>query len=119
MYEIVKNGGLPVGINFDSKNRRPSNTYEDMFHGFILGMDSFAYGLLKAAQIIEDGRIEGYTNKKYESFETELGKKIRNGETSLEELADRAAELKGVDSHISGAQEYLEGVLNNIILSNN
>ena len=71
-----------------------------------------------AAQIIEDGRIEGYTNKKYESFETELGKKIRNGETSLEELADRAAELKGVDSPISGAQEYLEGVLNNIILSN-
>lgn len=92
MYEIVKNGGLPVGINFDSKNRRPSTTYEDMFHGFILGMDSFAYGLLKAAQIIEDGRIEGYINKKYESFETELGKKIRNGETSLEESTESLLE---------------------------
>ena len=77
MYEILKNGGLPVGINFDSKNRRPSNTYEDMFHAFILGMDSFAYGLIKAAAMIEDGRP------------------------------------------VSGRQEYLESVLNNIILSNN
>ena len=117
--EIVKNGGLPVGINFDSKNRRPSNTYEDMFHAFILGMDSFAYGLIKAAQIIEDGRIEGFTDKKYESFSSELGQKIRKGETTLEELASRAAELKAPKNPVSGQQEYLEGVLNNIILSNN
>ena len=117
MYEIVKNGGLPVGINFDSKNRRPSNTYEDMFHAFILGMDSFALGLIKAAEIIEDGRIEGFTDKKYESFGTVLGQKIRRGETTLEELAARAAELKAPKNPISGQQEYLEGVLNNIILS--
>ncbi len=119
MYEIVKNGGLDVGINFDSKNRRPSNTYEDMFHAFILGMDSFAYGLLKAAKIIEDGRIEEYAAKKYSSFETELGQKIRKGETTLEELAAKAAEMKSVATPLSGAQEYLEGVLNNLILSNN
>ena len=117
MYEIVKNGGLPVGINFDSKNRRPSNTYEDMFHAFILGMDSFAFGLIKAAQIIEDGRIEGFTEKKYESFNTELGQKIRKGEATLEELAAHAADLKAPKVPASGRQEYLEGVLNNIILS--
>ncbi len=119
MYEIVKNGGLPVGINFDSKNRRPSNTHEDMFHAFILGMDSFAYGLLKAAQIIEDGRIEGFVKEKYESFDSELGKKIREGKTTLEELSKRACELKGMNTPVSGKQEYLEAVLNNIILSNN
>ncbi|MCR5460771.1 MAG: xylose isomerase [Acetatifactor sp.] len=117
MYEIVKNGGLPVGINFDSKNRRPSNTYDDMFHAFILGMDSFAFGLLKAAEIIEDGRLEGFTKKKYESFETELGQKIRKGETTLEELAKRASEMKNVRTPSSGRQEYLEGILNNLILS--
>ena len=117
MYEILKNGGLPVGINFDSKNRRPSNTYDDMFHAFILGMDSFAFGLLKAAKIIEDGRLEGFVDKKYESFKTELGKKICNGETTLQELAARASELKCVKTPMSGRQEYLEGVLNNIILS--
>ena len=91
--------------------------YEDMFHAFILGMDSFALGLIKAAEIIEDGRIEGFTDKKYESFGTELGQKIRRGETTLEELAARAAELKAPKNPISGQQEYLEGVLNNIILS--
>ena len=117
MYEIVKNGGLPVGINFDSKNRRPSNTYEDMFYAFILGMDSFAFGLIKAAEIIEDGRLEGFVDKKYESFSTELGQKIRKGETTLEELAARAAELKAPKNPISGQQEYLESVLNNIVLS--
>lgn len=108
---------VDAGINFDSKNRRPSNTYEDMFHAFILGMDSFAFGLLKAAALIEDGRIEGFVEKKYESFNTELGQKIRKGETTLSELAERASELKNVKTPISGNQEYLEGVFNNILLS--
>ena len=119
MYEILKNGGLPVGINFDSKNRRPSNTYEDMFHAFILGMDSFAYGLLKAAQMIEDGRLEYNIKERYSSFDSELGKKVRDGSATLEELAAKASELKAPKAPVSGKQEYLEGVLNNIILSNN
>ena len=119
MYEILKNGGLPVGINFDSKNRRPSNTYEDMFHAFILGMDSFAYGLLKAAQMIEDGRLEDNIKERYSSFESEFGKKVRSGNATLEELAAKASELKVPKAPVSGKQEYLEGVLNNIILSNN
>lgn len=63
------------------------------------------------------GRIEGYTEEKYSSFDSDLGKRIRKGETTLAELAARAALLKRVDTPISGKQEYLEGVLNNIILS--
>ena len=88
-----------------------------LWHAFILGMDSFAFGLIKAAEIIEDGRLEGFVDKKYESFSTELGQKIRKGETTLEELAARAAELKAPKNPISGQQEYLESVLNNIVLS--
>jgi len=61
--------------------------------------------------------MEGFVKKKYESFETELGQKIRRGETTLSELADRAAMMKNVNTPISGKQEYLEGVLNNILLS--
>ncbi|MEG2208163.1 MAG: xylose isomerase, partial [Clostridia bacterium] len=39
MYEVLKAGGLVNGgFNFDSKNRRPSYTHEDMFLAFILGM---------------------------------------------------------------------------------
>ncbi len=119
MYEIVKNGGLPVGINFDSKNRRPSNTYEDMFYAFILGMDSFAFGLLKAAELIEDGRLENNIEERYSSFNSELGQKVRNGSATLEELANRAAELKSPNDPGSGKQEYLESVFNNIIIANN
>jgi len=90
-----------------------------MFHAFILGMDSFAYGLLKAAQMIEDGRLENNIKERYSSFESELGKKVRSGSATLEELAAKASELKAPKAPVSGRQEYLEGVLNNIILSNN
>ncbi|MBQ6321370.1 MAG: recombinase family protein [Lachnospiraceae bacterium] len=60
MYEVLKAGGINGGFNFDSKNRRPSNTFEDMFHAYILGMDTFALGLIKAAAMIEDGRIDAF-----------------------------------------------------------
>ena len=60
LFEVLKAGGLTGGLNFDSKNRRPSNTYEDMFYAFILAMDTFALGLIKAAKILEDGRIDDF-----------------------------------------------------------
>lgn len=115
MYEILKAGGLTGGLNFDSKNRRPSNTYEDMFHAYILGMDTFALGLIKAAELMEDGRIDDFIKEKYSSYETELGQKIRKGETTLEELSNKALELKKPENPISGRQEYLEGVVNNVL----
>lgn len=79
------------------------------------GVDMF--GLLKAAEIIEDGRIEGFTKEKYSSFDSELGRKIRDGRATLTELSNKACELKGMNTPVSGKQEYLEAVLNNIILS--
>ena len=116
MYEVLKAGGLNGGFNFDSKNRRPSNTFEDMFHGFILGMDTFALGLIKAAAIIEDGRIDDNLKEKYKSFsETEIGKKIRNSETSLAELAACAADMKKPANPGSGKQELLEQVMNEVM----
>ena len=115
MYEVLKAGGLTGGFNFDSKNRRPSNTFEDMFHAYIMGMDTFALGLIKAAEIIEDGRIDGFIKEKYSSFESGIGKKIRDKQTTLEELAARAAEMKKPSDPGSGREEYLEGVVNNIL----
>ena len=79
------------------------------------GVDMF--GLLKAAEIIEDGRIEGFTKEKYSSFDSELGRKIRDGRATLTELSKKACELKGMNTPVSGKQEYLEAVLNNIMLS--
>lgn len=89
MYEVLKAGGLTGGFNFDAKNRRPSNTYEDMFHAYILGMDTFALGLIKAAALIEDGELDAFVEKRYESFNGELGQKIRSGKATLAELAER------------------------------
>ncbi len=117
MYEVIKAGGLTGGFNFGAKCRRPSNTLEDMIESYILGMDTFALGLIKAAEIIEDGRIDSFIKKKYSSFENGIGAKIVAGETSLEELAAYAAELKGMNTPISGKQERLEGIVNSILFS--
>ncbi len=117
MYEVLKAGGVTGGFNFDAKNRRPSNTYEDMFYGFILGMDAFALGLIKAAALIEDGRLDDFVTDRYKKFDSDLGKKIRSGNTTLEELSNRACEMKSVDIPASGRQEYLESIINNVMFS--
>ena len=112
MYEVLKAGGLTGGFNFDAKNRRPSNTYEDMFHAYILGMDTFALGLIKAAELIENGELDAFVEERYESFKSELGQRIINGETSLAELAERAQHMGTCPTPNSGRQEYLEGIVN-------
>ena len=112
MYEVLKNGGLTGGFNFDAKNRRPSYTYEDMFYGFILGMDSFALGLIKAAKLIEEGTLDNFIKERYESFESEIGKKIRSHTTSLKELSDYAEKMGSPKMPGSGRQEYLQSALN-------
>lgn len=115
MYEILKAGGLRGGLNFDSKNRRPSNTPEDIFYAFIAGMDTFALGLIKAAELIEDGRIDSFVEERYASYESGIGKKIREGSATLEECAAYAAEMKSPENPGSGRQEYLESIVNNIL----
>ena len=116
MYEVIKAGGLVNGgFNFDAKNRRPSYTYQDMFEAFILGMDTFALGLIKAADIIEDGRLDGFVKERYQSFEGVLGQKIRSGETTLEELAAIAEKNGAPALPGSGKQEWLESVVNSVL----
>jgi xylose isomerase len=116
MYEVLKAGGLKNGgFNFDAKNRRPSYTAKDMFHAYILGMDSFALGLIKAAKLIENGDIDNFIKNKYQSFSSSLGKKITSGNATLEELSKRACEMKKPNMPTSGGQEYLEGLLNGVL----
>lgn len=117
MYEVLKAGGIPGGFNFDAKNRRPSNTAEDMFYGFILGMDCFALGLMKAAALIEDGRLDEFVKDRYSSYNGGIGAKIVSGEATLEELAAHAEKLGAPASPGSGKQEYLESVINSVLFS--
>lgn len=115
MYEVIKAGGLTGGFNFDAKTRRPSYEAEDMFLAYISGMDAYALGLVSAAKIIEDGRIDAFQKERYASFEEGIGKKIVSGETSLEELAALAEEMGRPALPSSGRQEYLRSVINEII----
>ena len=118
MYEVIKAGGLTGGFNFDAKNRRPSYTYEDMFHAFILGMDSYALGLIKAAALIEDGRLDGFIEDRYLSFRnTEIGKSILDGTATLSSLASYAEKAGAPSKPSGGRQEYLQGIVNNILFS--
>ena len=117
MYEVIKAGGLTGGFNFDAKTRRPSNTYEDMFEAFILGMDAFALGLINAAKIIEDGRIDEFVKNKYASFEDGIGKKIVDGTASLQELSAYAEALGSTAVPASGKQERLQGILNSLMFN--
>jgi len=115
MYEVLKAGGLTGGFNFDSKNRRPSCTPEDMFYAYILGMDAFALGLIKAAKLIEDGRIDAFIEERYASYKSGIGAKIAAGETTLEELSAYACEMGAPKMPGSGRQEYLESVVNSVL----
>ena len=116
MYEILKAGGLTGGFNFDAKNRRPAYTYEDMFAGYILGMDTFAIGLIKAAALIEDGRLDKNIEERYASYRnSEIGKKILSGKTDLAELAAYADKLGAPALPGSGKQEVLQNIVNGVL----
>ena len=65
--------------------------------------------------LIEDGELDAFVEKRYESFKSELGQKIRSGKATLSELAARASEMRACKLPGSGKQEYLEGVVNRVL----
>lgn len=115
MLEVVRAEGLTGGFNFDAKCRRPSYTVEDLAEAYVLGMDTYALGLLNAEKILKDGRIDAFVRDRYASYATGIGKKIREGGTSLEELAARADEMGAPALPGSGRQERLEAIVNQIL----
>jgi xylose isomerase len=115
MYEVLKNGGIaPGGLNFDSKVRRGSFQADDLFISYIVGMDTFAKGLLVANNLLEDGVLEDFIAKRYESYTSGVGKDIVEGNTDFESLAAYALENDQI-KNTSGRQELLEDVVNRYI----
>jgi xylose isomerase len=116
MYEVIKNGGLHSGgLNFDSKTRRASFEAVDLFYSHIAGMDTFAKGFLIARKLLEDGVLEDFIAKRYDSFNTGIGKDIVEGKIGFKELETYALENNNI-KNVSGRQEMLEGILNQYIL---
>ncbi len=117
MYEVIKAGGFKNGgLNFDAKVRRGSFEFEDIAHGYISGMDAFAYGFKAAVAIIKDGRLDKFVTDRYASYKSGIGAKILTDRANLDTLEKYALNLKEVKME-SGRQEYLENLLNGIILS--
>ncbi len=120
MYEVLKAGGFTNGgLNFDAKTRRASNTKEDIFLSYIAGMDAFALGLRAADKLIRDGRIDSFVSDRYASYRTGIGKRIVDGTVSMKELEQYALAMGDVKTSVSGRQEYLEQVLNEILFCKN
>lgn len=115
MVEVLKNGGIaPGGLNFDSKVRRGSFQPDDLFIAYIVGMDTFAKGLLTADRLLTDGVLDTFVAQRYASYRSGIGLKIAQGETTFEELAAYALNHDQITLG-SGRQELLEDVVNRYI----
>jgi len=112
---ILRKGGLsPGGLNFDCKVRRESSDIADLFIGHIGAMDTFARGLRNASKIITQGVFHNMIQDRYQSWNSELGKKVESGKASLEELEQWIME-HGEPEDRSGQQEKYEAVFNGYI----
>ncbi len=113
MLEIIRAGGFTTGgFNFDAKVRRQSIDAVDLFHGHIGGIDTIALALVKAAAIIEDGRVDAFRAERYAGWRGELGQAIHKGDATLASIADLAAERDLQPQPRSGRQEWLENMMN-------
>ncbi len=111
MLEIIRSGGFTTGgFNFDSKVRRQSVDPADLFYGHVGGIDVIAKGLLNAAALIEDGRVDAIREDRYAGWNSDLGQKVASG--SLADIADLTVSQNLDPQPKSGQQERLENLFN-------
>lgn len=115
MYEIVLNGGLPCGVNFDAHLRRTSCEVDDLFIGYIAGMDTLAHAYKAAWNLHKSGELESFRKQRYSGWKKSLGKEIKGGQLTLEAIADKAKKLPEPKMS-SGRQEMLEAIVNRHLL---
>lgn len=117
MYEVLRSGGLTTGgLNFDAHVRRPSFNEEDLLLAHIVGMDTYAAGLRRAAKLWEDKVFEENLKKRYRSYQEGIGQKIVQNQVGFKELEQYVLDKKELDANESGKQELLEAILNQYIL---
>jgi xylose isomerase len=115
MLEVIRAGGFTTGgMNFDAKIRRQSLDPDDLLYAHAASMDACARGLLNAAKIIEDGKLDGEIAKRYEGWDKPENKAMLSKGATLESIAARVRASKIEPQPKSGRQEYLEGLLNNV-----
>lgn len=121
MWEVLSEGSIGPrgGLNFDAKPRRSSYTEEDLFAAHIVGMDSYAAGLLVAAKLKEDGFIDEILQKRYSSFDQGIGKKIEDGQFTLADLEEYSldkTQSELMNANEPGELETIKATLNNYLV---
>jgi xylose isomerase len=115
MLEVIRAGGFTTGgMNFDAKIRRQSIDPDDLLHAHVASMDATARGLLGAAKIIEDGRLQAEIDKRYAKWKEPVNKAMLEKGASLEAIAARVHKDAIEPQPKSGRQEYLENLLNQV-----
>jgi xylose isomerase len=122
MWEVLDEGGIGPhgGLNFDAKPRRTSFLAEDLFRGHIVGMDSYAAGLLVAAKLHEDRVIEDLVSQRYGSFDAGIGATVEDGSATLAALEAHALDVPQAELLASTRSDHLESVkatLNNYLVA--
>lgn len=112
---ILEAGGFRTGgVNFDAKTRRNSTDLEDIFHAHIGGMDAFARAFITADRILSASPLKKMKQERYASFDQGQGKAFEDGQLSLEDLRNFAAQ-NGEPAQTSGKQELYENIVNQYI----
>jgi xylose isomerase len=113
MLEILQTGGFTTGgFNFDAKVRRQSLEPSDLLHGHVGAIDVVARGLLRAAAIIEDGRLDAFKAERYAGWDGALGRELTGEGASLAAAADLVLARNLAPRPRSGRQERLENLVN-------
>ncbi len=112
VMQLVEDGGFGTGgFNFDAKLRRQSVDPNDLYLAHIGGIDTIARALLAAADIVSTAALQKVRDARYQGWNSELGKRIMQGEFTLGSLADHAGE-SNLDPRIpSGRQELAESII--------
>lgn len=112
LVAIAQGGFLGGGVHFDAKTHRTSTNLSDMFHAHVLGMDSFAKGLIIAFSYLGDKNAQRLLAKRYASYKSPAAKRFLNGDMTLAEAAALDATLPGPEPRIQSARlEAFERVL--------
>lgn len=115
MLEVIRAGGLTTGgMNFDAKIRRQSIDPDDLLYAHVASMDAMARGLLNAAKIIEDGRLDSAIEARYAKWKEPHNAAMLAGKESLDQIAARVHKDNIDPQPTSGRQEYLEGLINSL-----
>ena len=122
MWEILDEGGIGPhgGLNFDAKPRRTSFLAEDLFRAHVVGMDTYAAGLLVAAKLHEDRVIEDLVAERYSSFDSGIGATVEDDTATLASLEAHALDVPQEDLLAATRSDHLESVkatLNNYLVA--